>query len=217
MAKGAERVPTGAKSRSMRLRPILMLLCGLLLANALPAVADPAAETAAVKGLFSSPKIDPSTFTTRFVSKVPIDGIQGFVDSYKGRLGNPIRFDRDGTQLRIVSKGGSIGCDVALDQEGKISDLLFHDEMSAADLAALQSVMAAPKADPALFEKSFAADVPMTRVDDVIDGYRTKFGAFVRIEARKRGYYVVFEKGEAHAQISVTADGKIDYLAFTAA
>ncbi len=199
----------------MRLRPVLVVLCGLLCATAIAAMADPVAETAAVKALFASDKIDPAAFTPAFVSKVPVDGIQGFIDSYKERLGTPLRFDRDDTQLRIVSKGGSIGCDVALDQQGKISDLLFHDEMSAADLAALQSVMVAPKADAAAFEKSFAADVPMTRIDDVIGGLRTKFGAFVRIEARKRGYFVIFEKGLAHAQISVTADGKIDYLAFT--
>jgi hypothetical protein len=199
----------------MRLVSALVFAATLVFAARLTVVADPAAETAAVQTLFASSKIDPSLFTAAFVAKIPMDGVQQFIDSYKERLGAPKSFDRDGSQLRIVSPHGSIGCDIALDEQGKISNLLFHDEMSLADLDALQKVMSAPNADASLFEESFKTDVPMTKVDDVIGGLRSKFGPFVRIEARKRGYFVVFAHGEAHAQISVNAQDKIDYLAFT--
>jgi len=201
----------------MRSVSALFVAVSLLVAAVIPAAADPAAETAAVKTLFASTKIDPSLFTAAFVSKIPMDGVQQFIDSYKNRLGDPKSFDRDGSQLRIVSPRGSIGCDIALDEQGKISNLLFHDEMSVGDLDALQKIMSAPSADPSLFEESFKTDVPMTKVDEVIGGLRAKFGPFVRIEARKRGYFVVFDHGVAHAQISVNAQDKIDYLAFTEA
>jgi hypothetical protein len=199
----------------MRLVCLPLISLSVFLATGLAARADEAAETMAVTTLFASPKIDPSLFTANFVSKIPIDGVQEFIASYKQRLGEPKSFVREGTQLRIISPRGSISCDIALDQQGKISNLLFHDELSQSDLDALQKIMSSPSADPALFEESFKTDVPMTKVDDVIGGLRKKFGPFVRIETRRRGYFVVFDHGEAHAQISVNAQGKIDYLAFT--
>ncbi len=182
---------------------------------AVPAGADEAATTAALKALFTSPKVDPAAFTAAFVQQVPMDGVQSFIDSYKHRLGDPTAYALDGTQYRITSAKGSIGCNIALDQSGKISSLLFHDEMSPPDLTALQKVLVAPQADSSMFEAGFAADVPLKRVNDIITDLRTKYGGFERVDARKRGYYAIFERGEKHAQISVTDDGKIDYLAFT--
>jgi hypothetical protein len=190
---------------------VAFALAGALLA---PASADVATETAAVKSLFESAKIDPAAFTSTFVQAEPLDIVQGFINSYKQRLGTPTAYDFDGFQFRIKSPKGSIGCSIALDQAGKISNLLFHDELSASNLAALQRLLSAPKADPAWFDAAPGQVAKTDKVDEVTGNLRSKFGNFVRIETRKKGYYVVYDHGEAHAQISTTADGKIYHLEF---
>ncbi len=172
---------------------------------------------AAVQTIFKADKLDPATFTTSFAQAVGIDSVQAFIDSFKARLGVPTAYERVGYQYKITTAKGSIGCSIAVDQDGKINNLLFHDEMSAIDLATLQKIMIAPKVDPSWFQEDFAKDVPSTHIDDVLAGIHKSLGDFVRIEARPRGYFTVFTHGEAHAQISVTADGKVSYLAFTEA
>lgn len=174
-----------------------------------------APEVTALQRLFAATPLSASLFTPAFLDKVPVSDVQSYVDSYKARLGAPTAIARDGVDWALTSPNGSIKVKFALDARGRISSLLFHDELSGDNQAALQRVLAATTISPEWFEPSYLDDVPTAKVESLLADLHAKLGAFVRVETRAGRYFAIFEKGETHAQISADPDGKIDYLAFS--
>jgi hypothetical protein len=172
-------------------------------------------EQIALQKLFAKGPIDPALFAPNFLSKIPVSDVQSFVDSYTERLGAPTAIVKDGFEWSLASPKGTIKVNIAFDAQGRISSLLFHDELSPDDLAALQHVLGADKLDPLWFEASFLSDAPLEKLQSVLTGMHGALGAFLRVDTRSGKYIAVFEKGESHAQISTDPDGKINYLAFS--
>ena len=201
----------------MRRLPFLLSALTAAVAPALGtgARAADAPEQVALQKLFAKGPIDPALFGPNFVSKIPVSDVQSFVDSYTERLGAPSAIVKDGFEWSLVSPKGTIKVNIAFDAQGRISSLLFHDELSPDDLAALQHVLSADKLDPQWFEASFLGVAPLDKLQSVLAGMHGALGAFLRVDTRNGKYVAVFEKGESHAQISTDPDGKINYLAFS--
>jgi hypothetical protein len=174
-----------------------------------------APEVAALHRLFAPAPLSSSLFAPRFLEKLPVSDVQSYVDSYKERLGAPTEIVKNGIDWDVTSPNGSIKVKIGFDSHGRIANLLFHDELSADNLAALQRVLAAATISPDWFEPSYLDDVPTSKVESLLTDLHAKLGAFIRIETRGGKYFAIFEKGETHAQISADPDGKIDYLAFS--
>jgi hypothetical protein len=172
-------------------------------------------ERSTLQTIFAAPALDASLFAANFTSKIPVADVQQFVDSYKSRLGAPTAIERDGYEYAIVSPKGSIRANVAFAQDGKISSLLFHDELSPDNRIALERLLAAQTIQDDWFVPSFTSEVPTAKTQALLADMHAKLGRFVRVDTRKGAYVAVFERGESHAQISADAAGKIDYLAFS--
>ena len=195
------------------LRPIAACLCFAF--TCLPVAAATAPEVTALQRLFAAAPLSASLFAPGFLATVPVSDVQSYVDSYKERLGAPTAIARDGAGWALTSPNGSIEVKLGLDTRGRISSLLFHDELSGDNRAALQRVLAATTISADWFEPSYLDDVPTAKLEGLLADLHAKLGAFVRIETRAGKYFAIFEKGETHAQISADPDGKIDYLAFS--
>jgi len=199
------------------MRSLVALVAALWIAvvpHAAAAAAN-APERIALERLFARATPDSASFAPSFLAKVSISDIASFVDSYKSRLGAPASIDKDGGEWKLRSAQGSIKVDIACDARGRISSLLFHDELSADNLAALQRVLAAGTIAPEWFEPSYLNDIPTTKLESLLADMHAALGPFVRVETRGGAYFAIFEKGESHAQISAGPDGRIDYLAFS--
>jgi hypothetical protein len=196
------------------LRPIAVCLLVAFACLAADAAAD-APEVTALQRLFGTAPLTASLFTPEFLDKVPVSDVQSYIASYKERLGVPTAIARDGTDWALASPNGSIKVKLALDSRGRIASLLFHDELSGDNQAALQRVLAATTISPDWFEPSYLDDVPTAKLESLLADLHARLGAFVRVETRAGRYFAIFEKGETHAQISADPDGKIDYLAFS--
>jgi hypothetical protein len=192
--------------------------CTFAIALLLGATTSAPADTPAIPTLhtlFTQPKLDPALFTSNFVAKIPVTDVQAFVGSYVARLGAPTSIDKSGFEYQIVSPKGSIKVNIAFDQANHISSLLFHDELSAVNGAALQKVLAARTLSADWFEPSYLRDVPTQKLSSVLADMHAALGTFVRVDTRNSTYVAVFDHGESHAQISADIDGKINYLAFS--
>jgi hypothetical protein len=163
--------------------------------------------------LFAQSSVDASLFAGSF--PIPISDVDTFVKSYVARIGAPTTVAADGASYDLTSPKGSIKADIALDPQGKISSLLFHDELSQDNYAALLRVLSADTIVPDWFEPSYLHDVPTQKLVSLLADMHAKLGKLVRIETRKGKYFAVFEHGESHAQISADIDDRIDYLAFS--
>ena len=163
--------------------------------------------------LFAQSSVDPSLFAGTF--PIPVTDVDAFVKSYVARIGAPTTVAPDGAGYDLTSPRGSIKADIKLDQQGKISSLLFHDELSQDNYAALLRVLSADTVVPDWFEPSYLHDVPTHKLVSLLADMHAKLGKLVRIETRDRKYVAVFEHGESHAQISADIDDRIDYLAFS--
>jgi hypothetical protein len=190
------------------------LALGILAGAPTFANADTPAQ-ATLQALFTQATLDPALFAPAFVSKVPLSDVQAFVGSYVVRLGAPTSIAPSGLGYLVTSPKGSIKVDIAFDEKGHISNLLFHDELSATNLAALQKVLAAGTLSSDWFEPSYVRDVPTQKLSSVLADMHAALGKFVRVDTLNAAYVAVFDQGETHAQISADIDGKIDYLAFS--
>jgi hypothetical protein len=69
-------------------------------------------------------------------------------------------------------------------------------------------------ADPAWFSASFLAQVPASKVDEVIAGLTTTLGAYERVEYTPTRFIAHFAKGTDDVLIHLDEDNKIDGLLF---
>ena len=199
----------------MRTCRTLLLAFTVALGCTAGAQAGAAGEQLALQKLFAQPALTDSMFAPNFLAKIPVSDVQAYVDSYKQRLGAPTAVVKDGFEWALVSPKGSIKVTIAFDQQGRISSLLFHDELSADNLAALERLLAADSISPDWFEASYLEAVPAPKVERLLADMHGKLGAFVRVDTQAGKYIAIFERGRTHAQISADSERKIDYLAFS--
>lgn len=69
-------------------------------------------------------------------------------------------------------------------------------------------------ADPAWFSQTFLAQIPATKVDQIIAGVENELGAYQSVEFTPQAFVAHFTKGTFDILIRLDADNKIDYLLF---
>jgi hypothetical protein len=175
--------------------------------------ATPSAQQSVLKAIFTAKTVDPQLFAASFTAQVPVSSVQSIVETFKAQLGELSSIEAAGSDEELVSKG-SLLATVALDAQGKITGLLLHDEVDAANQAALERVLRADRVSADWFAPSFLAHVPAAQVDDVLAQIRLELGAFRRVTVRNGSYYSVFEKGESRTNVMIDTTGKINALLF---
>jgi hypothetical protein len=198
-----------------RLAATLSLAFALTLGLFTGARADDGPNIATLNTLFSQPHLDPHLFTPNFLAKIPVSDVEAFIGSYVVRLGAPTAIAPQGYEYLVTSPKGSVKVDIAFDDQHRISSLLFHDELSAANLAALQKVLGGDDLSPDWFEPSYLKDVPTEKLTSLLADMHKAMGKLVRVDTQNSTYVAIFENGATHAQVSADIDGRIDYLAFS--
>jgi len=80
--------------------------------------------------------------------------------------------------------------------------------------AALARILQQSPAQAAWFADSFLAQIPTTKIDEIVAMYTGQLGALQHVDASPDGYTVTMEHGTAPAQIVLDAEGKITGLWF---
>ncbi len=162
--------------------------------------------------MFEGKAIDGVVLAASFTAQVSVAALQEIVDDFKARLGAVGAIVQDGGDYQMTFAKGSLRATIALDSDGKVSGLLFHDEVSDVDTAALKRALSADAVSADWFAPSFLSALPVDHMNAVLSQLRATEGAFQRVEVRGGMYYAVYEKGESHANIVTDAAGKITYL-----
>ncbi len=178
--------------------------------------ADPARDKPVLQAMFDKPKLDAARFSSTFTDAVPLENVQTAIDTYRGSLGALQSIAPVGPDELLTFARGTLRASTAYDASGKITGLLFHDEISAANRAALERLLRATKADPAWFSAQFIAHVGADQLGGLIDRLHATAGTFQRVDIRDGSYVSVFSKGAYPTNVSTDAAGKIDNLAFRA-
>jgi hypothetical protein len=187
----------------------------VLIAGALPAAgAQPSPEQTVLRAIFTEKAVDPSLFAASFTAQVPVATVQSTVDTLKTQLGGLSSIKKAGSDQELLFAKGSLLASIVLDSQGKITSLLLHDEIDAANQAALERVLRADHVSTDWFAPSFLAQVAAAKIDEILAQMRSQEGAFQRVEVRDGSYYSVFEKDESRTTISLDAAGKIQALLF---
>jgi hypothetical protein len=181
------------------------------------------AAASALRSLFAAPASPAALFSPSFARDVPPETIGKYVQFYERAIGAPISIERDAggaraadgtTEYVITAPRGSLRAAIALDPNGTIAALRFHDEISPANADALKRVLAAHVLAPDWFADSPTRTKALARTQKIVDDLHAALGAYVRLETRDAAYVAIFEHGETHAQISADNSGRIVYLSF---
>lgn len=183
-----------------------------MLSFASPAVADPAADQAALQKMFQGATLDASLFADSFTAQVSIATMQSLIDGFRHNLGDLKSVAKSGDGYLLTFSKGSLRAKGLTLDAGEVTGLFFSDEVSDANRAALERVLRAAHSSPDWFSASFLEHVPATQLDATMAQIRAQEGNFVRVETRDGSYYSVFEKAENRTQIMLDADGKIGTL-----
>lgn len=167
---------------------------------------------AMLQTLFSSKSVDESVFDATFAAAVPAAALQAIVDDFRARLGALTSVAKNGSDYALTFSKGTLLATIAFDSSGKVSGLLFHDETSATDRAALQRFFSEKPAKAEWFAPSFLEAVPLAQIQTVLDQIAAQEGSFERLELRGGAYYAVFEKAENHVLVVTDANGKFTML-----
>ncbi len=202
------------------MRRVIRVVHCVLAGAALPAAAasgalakDSAQETV-LKAIFNAKSVDPNLFAAGFTQEVPVGTVQSIVDTCKAQLGQLDSIEKSGDDQELLFANGSLKASVVLNSAGKITGLLLHDQIDASNQAALERVLRADHVSTEWFALSFLAQVPASKMDDILAQMRSQEGAFQRVEVRNGSYYSVFEKDESRTTIALDAEGKIQALFF---
>jgi hypothetical protein len=89
-------------------------------------------------------------------------------------------------------------------------------QTSATDIARsrLETMLRNGHADPAWFSAGFLAQIPASKIDDVIVNLKSSLGAFEKVEVVQTKFVAYFAKGTDDVTIQLDADNKIDLLLF---
>lgn len=129
------------------------------------------------------------------------------------RLGVVVAVSAVGDGYAVAFEHGSIAASLQLDAAGKIAGLLFHDEQSPRDEAALTKLLTEPKLDTSLFSPTVRGLVNIDQIA-AVRAQVASGGKFVRVVATQAGYIARFERTESHASITTDADGLITSIRF---
>jgi len=91
---------------------------------------------------------------------------------------------------------------------------LAHAQAPLSPEAALARILQQSPAQAAWFADSFLAQIPTTKIDEIVAMYTSQLGAFQHVDASADGYTVTMENGTAPARIVLNAQGKITGLWF---
>jgi hypothetical protein len=163
---------------------------------------------------FGNGPVDGSVFAPSFLSQVPVAKVQAAIDDYKARLGSLSTVARAGagSDYLLTFQRGTLLATIQLNWDGKISGLLYHDEVSPANTAALQRFFSASTANADWFAPSFLEKVPITQITAVMTQVTTQEGSFKRIDMREGSYFAVFEKSQNHINVSTDTNGRFTAL-----
>lgn len=178
--------------------------------------ADPARDRPVLQAMFDQPRLDPARFSSGFTDAVPLANVQAAIDTYRASLGALQSIVPAGPDELLTFARGTLRASTAYDGSGKLTGLLFHDEISAANRTALERLLRASKGDPAWFSAQFISHVGADQIAGLLDRLHATAGTFERVEIRNGGYVSVFSKGAYPTIVSTDASGKIDNLAFRA-
>ncbi len=166
-----------------------------------------------VRGLLAqTPTTVPANFADAFLAQLPYSQVRAIAKDYVARFGDVTNVVPSGADQLVTFAKGSVLVNVHVDAANKIDGILFHDEMSPADEAALRAFFASQKIDTSAFAPSFLSLVPAAQLETGLTQLSAAVGAFVRLEARPTGYVGVYEKGELPVHISLDTNGKIALL-----
>ncbi|HEY1883967.1 MAG TPA: hypothetical protein VGG51_13100 [Candidatus Cybelea sp.] len=87
---------------------------------------------------------------------------------------------------------------------------------SATDIAKsrLETMLRNGHADPAWFSAEFLAQIPASKIDDVIANLKSSLGAFEKVEVVQTKFVAYFAKGTDDVTIQLDGDNKIALLLF---
>jgi Beta-lactamase enzyme family len=81
--------------------------------------------------------------------------------------------------------------------------------MKITPIAALERLFTSPSPKAEWFADSFLSQIPLTQIEQIVEGFQASLGAYQSVQPDNDGYLVQFEKGKLSAQISVNETGQI--------
>jgi beta-lactamase class A len=85
-------------------------------------------------------------------------------------------------------------------------------QMQITPTAALERLFSAPTPQAEWFAETFRAVVPLSQVEQILDGLRTTLGQYRSVRSEGENFVVVFENGEASAQVVLNNAGQFTGL-----
>jgi len=167
-------------------------------------------QIALLREILSGSPVDGSIFADSFTAQVPATKVRSIVEDYRARLGDVATIGPAGagTDYLITFAHGTLLATMQLNWNGKISGLLFHDEVSEGDRAALERFFSASAPRSEWFAPSFLTQVPMTQILATTSQIVAQEGPYKRLVTRDGVYYAVFEKFQNHVSAQTDAQGR---------
>ncbi len=167
-------------------------------------------------GLFgTTPTTMPSAFSDATLKAAPYSTIRSVTNGYSARFGPLQSVVPAGADYRLSFDRGTVLATIAVDAGGKITGLLFHDEESAPDTAALNAYLTKTRIDPAIVATEARSPSTIAMLQGARDSLTSAGGSFVKLDARPTGYVAVFDRIESHVNVMTDANGLITYIVFS--
>lgn len=192
-----------------------LLFCALALFGL--AQAQALTPRQALERLFTE-ELDATWFSEAFVQQVPPAQLGAILAQLEGQLGSYQQVEGEASPFTVVFESGTATVQLTLDDQGRITGLLFTAVTPAVDpdlaKAALARLFTEPL-DEAWFTPDFLAAVPPAQLRAGLAGITAQLGPFEGAEGEANPFTVIFARGTAEATISLGADGAISGLLIT--
>jgi hypothetical protein len=167
---------------------------------------------------------DPAWFSQSFLAQAPASQVDQAIGSVENAIGayQSLEFTPEAFVAHFAK--GTYDILIHLDSDNQIDGLLFRPPATSANAAQaddvalegvrLDTMLRKGHADPAWFSQSFLAQIPASKVDQVIGNAESALGAYQSLEHTPQGFVAHFAKGTDEILIHLDADGRIDQLLF---
>lgn len=187
---------------------LALLLGGIMTA---PAQADDAADIAAIRAVLTKPAA--GQFAPGFLKAMSIDEIASITASVVASVGSLTDAKRAGKGYALTFANGSGFATISLDDQKRITGLLFEGLRGPALQAALEQFASTPKLDAAQFSTTFLAAAPLAQIEAIRAQMKTQLGDYRSVGFDAGRYQLVYQKGRVPVTfVYLNADGKIDGL-----
>ncbi len=179
-------------------------------ARAQPA-AQPSPEQKVLQNMFEAKAVDPAILSPA-AAALPVPVLQAIIDGFRAQLGSIQSVTSSGSAYALTFANGTLRASIGLDGQGKIASLVFSDETSQANTAALKRALTAVHVSADWFAPSFLAQLSATQIDASLAQVVAQEGKFVKVDLKDGRYYAVYEKATNPAEVILDAQGRISTL-----